>query len=110
MVSPSRPVSRVGSTIIEQNLHVAQLPPSQTNSISPRSQPDLHVYDQPRSEPRRGDQISPPTLSIESSITPTIQFDKLVGMIPEDQIMELRHLFSNHSLQHCKLVSAGSYL
>ena len=39
-----------------------------------------------------------------------IQFDRLGGMIPEDQITELRHLFSNHSLQHCKLVSAGSYL
>ena len=82
--------------------------PSQSNSLSPGSQPD--PYDQPRSEPRRGEQISPPTLSTESSITLTIKFDKLVSVIPEDQIMELRNLFSNHSLQHHKLVLAGSYL
>ena len=31
-------------------------------------------------------------------------------MISEDQIMELRNLFSNHSLQRRKLVLAESYL
>ena len=76
--------------------------------MSPGSQHD--PYDRPRSEPRRGEQISPPTLSTESSVTPTIEFDKLVGVISEGQIMELRNLYSNHSLQRRKLVSAGSYL
>ena len=41
---------------------------------------------------------------------PPIEFDKLVGVISEGQIMELRNLYSNHSLQRRKLVSAGSYL
>ena len=66
MVPPLRPVSRTGSHIIERDPHVAQLPPSQSNSLSPGSQHD--PYDRPRSEPRRGEQISPPTLSTESSV------------------------------------------
>ena len=39
-----------------------------------------------------------------------IQFNRLAGVILEDQLMELRHLVSNHSLQHHKLVTVGSYL
>ena len=105
MVPPSRPVSRTGSHIVERDPHVGQLPPSRSNSLLPGSQHD--PYDRPRSEPRRGEQISPPTLSTESSVTPTIEFDKLIS---EGQIMELRNLYSNHSLQRRKLVLAGSYL
>ena len=108
MVPPLRPVSRMGSHIIEWDPHVAQLPPSRSNSLSPGSQ--HNPYDRPRSEPRRGEQISPPTLSTESSVTLTIEFDKLVGVISKGQIMELQNLYSNHSLQHRKLVLAGSYL
>ena len=108
MVPPLRPVSRTGFQIIERDPHVAQLPPSRSNSLSPGSQHD--PYDRPRSESRRGEQISPPTLLTESSVTPTIEFDKLVGVISEGQIMELRNLYSNHSLQLHKLVLAGSYL
>ena len=68
------------------------------------------LYNWTRSEPRRGGLMSPPMLSTESSVTPTIRFDKLAELVPEDQIMDLRRLVSNHSLQRRKLVTAGSYL
>ena len=51
--------------------------PKSSNSSSPGSQPD--PYDRPRSDPRSGEQISPPTLLTESSVTLTIEFNKLVG-------------------------------
>jgi hypothetical protein len=108
LVPPLRPTSRSGSARVERDPHVAQLPPSRSNSISLGSQSDL--YDRPRSKPRGRTHVSPPTLSTESLVTPTIHFDRLVGVIPEEQLMELRHLVSNHSLQHCQLVTVGSYL
>jgi hypothetical protein len=108
LVPPSRPTSRSGSARVERDPHVAQLPPSRSNSLSLGSQADL--LDRPRSETRGITQVSPPTLSPESSITPTIHFERLIGVIPEEQVMELRRLVSNHSLQRRQLVSAGSYL
>jgi hypothetical protein len=107
LAPPSRPVSHGGSALVERDPQVAQLPLSRSQSTL-GSQSNL--YDRPRSEPRGGDGLSPPTLSTESSVTTTIQFDRLAGVIPEDQLTELRHLVSNHSLQRCKLVTAGSYL
>ena len=91
----SRASDHGGPPRAERDPHSARLPPSRSNSASIGSQVDPN--DRPPSEPRQGDQISPPTLSTESSVTPMIQFDRLEGVIPEDQIMELRHMVSNQS-------------
>jgi hypothetical protein len=47
---------------------------------------------------------------MESLMTPSIQFEQLDGMIPDSQILKLRCMVANHSLQRQKLATAGSVL
>src|ERR1700691_2926829 len=52
----------------------------------------------------------PPSMSTESSMTPSIRFERLDGVILDSHILELRRMVSNHSLQRQKLATAGSAL
>jgi len=54
--------------------------------------------------------LTPPSLLSESSVTPMVRFDNLEGIIPEAQIMSLRHLVSHHELQRQKIRTSASYL
>src|SRR3984893_5607501 len=85
-------------------------PPSRTIS---RAEGSIQFIDP---ENRRGNissgrpGLTPPSLSSESSVAQTIQFDRLGGLIPEEQIVELRQLVSFQGLQKQKLATVGSYL
>jgi hypothetical protein len=60
---------------------------------------------------RRGlPEENPKSVSTESSITPSIQFSALDGMISAEQSTELRRLVAHHALQRQKLETASSYL
>ena len=54
--------------------------------------------------------LTPPSLSSKLSVAQMIQFDRLGGLIPEEQIVELRRLVSFQGLQKQKLAAVGSYL
>src|ERR1700730_7443212 len=54
--------------------------------------------------------LTPPSLSSKLSVAQTIRFDRLGGLIPEEQIVELHRLVSFHGLQKQKLATVGSYL
>jgi len=77
-------------------------PPSRPGSANGGSN---IIHDPPRTQ-----QLSPPSLSSESSVTPNIRFDRLEGILPVEQLSELRRLISHHGLQRRKLVFAGSSL
>jgi hypothetical protein len=51
-----------------------------------------------------------PTGTDESSVEPTIQFDRLTGVIPDDVITEIRNLVSHQGLQRWKLTTAAPNL
>src|ERR1700676_5518140 len=51
---------------------------------------------------------SNPTGTDESSVEPTIRFDRLVGVIPDNVITEIRNLVSHQGLQRRKLATAAS--
>src|SRR6202790_2249817 len=51
-----------------------------------------------------------PTGTDESSIEPTIRFDRLVGVIPDNVITKIRNLVSHQGLQRRKLATAASNL
>ena len=54
--------------------------------------------------------LTPPSLSSELSVAQTIRLDRLGGLIPEEQIVELHRLVSFQGLQKQKLATVGSYL
>src|ERR1700692_179367 len=49
-----------------------------------------------------------PTGTDESSVEPTIRFDRLAGVIPDNVITEIRNLVSHQGLQRRKLATAAS--
>src|SRR6202790_2177983 len=51
-----------------------------------------------------------PTGTDESSVEPTIRFDRLAGVIPDNVITEIRNLVSHQGLQRRKLATAASNL
>jgi hypothetical protein len=51
-----------------------------------------------------------PTGTDESSVEPTIRFDRLMGVIPDNVITEIRNLVSHQGLQRRKLATAASNL
>src|SRR5882762_5263578 len=51
-----------------------------------------------------------PTGTDESSVEPTIQFNRLMGVIPNNVITEIRNLVSHQGLQRRKLATAASNL
>src|SRR6202790_5801660 len=51
-----------------------------------------------------------PTGTDESSVEPTIRFDRLTGIIPDNVITEIRNLVSHQGLQRQKLATAASNL
>jgi hypothetical protein len=77
-------------------------PPSRPGSVNGGS----HI----QHDPPCTQLTSPPSLSSKSSVTPNIQFDRLKGVLPAEQLSELRRLISHHGIQRQKLVSAGSAL
>jgi hypothetical protein len=86
-----------------------------TIMVNPRpSQSPLRVG---RSKPQtlgsttRPTQVSDnPSGTAESSVEPTIQFDRLTGVIPDNIITEIRNLVSHQGLQRRKLTTAASNL
>jgi hypothetical protein len=93
-VSPSP--HRDGRPLIPSN------PPSRPGSAKGGSH---RQHDPPRTQ-----LTTPPSLTSESSVTPNIRFDRLEGVLPTEQLSELRRLISHHGLQRRQLVSAGSAL
>ena len=59
---------------------------------------------------RAANRGNPTSISTESSITPTIRFSALDGIISTEQSIGLRRLIAHHALQRQKLTSAGSYM
>src|SRR6202050_1202784 len=71
---------------------------------------DQNCDDPTRIGPSQTSRVTPPSVSTESSVTPSIKFDRLTWIIPEEQILTLRRVVSHHSLQRQKLATAGSHI
>jgi hypothetical protein len=101
-ISPSP--RREGQPLIASN------PPSR--AVSRTGEPMRNIdYPQGSTRVRRGlPEENPKSESTESSITPTIRFSALDGIISAEQSTELRRLVAHHALQRQKLVAASSYL
>jgi hypothetical protein len=84
---PSRNVSRAEGT-------TTNVGPAQGSSVA-------------RGGAREG---NPPSVSTESSVTPTIRLAALDELLSPEQSAGIRSLISHHALQRQKLASAGSYL
>jgi hypothetical protein len=97
---PQRGRSTSGGSTIMVNPH-----PSQGPLRVGGSQPQL------LGSTTRPTQVSDnPSGTAESSVEPTIRFDRLTGVIPDNIIMEIRNLVSHQGLQRWKLAMAASNL
>jgi hypothetical protein len=85
-------------------------PPSRTTSHA-RGSTQLIDPDNRRSDISSGRPgLTPPSLTTESSVRPTVRFDALEGVLSESQILNLCHLVSHHKLQRQKIRASASYL
>ena len=105
---PSRSASRTGGS--ESQLDPTLRSPMVEYSHYPILRSDQNCDDPTRIGPSQTSRVTPPSVSTESSVTPSIKFDRLTGIIPEEHILTLRRVVSHHSLQRQKLATAGSHI
>src|ERR1700677_3864588 len=105
---PSRSASRTGG--LDSQLDPTLRSPMVEYSHYPILRSDQNHDDPTRLGPSQTSRVTPPSVSTESSVTPSIKFDRLTGIIPEEHILTLRWVVSHHSLQRQKLATAGSHI
>ena len=104
------PPNLSGTTHYSGPGYVSPSPRRDGRPLAPSNPPSRpgSAYGGSHNDPPHAQQTTPPSLSSESSVTPNIRFDRLEGVIPADQLAELRRLISHSRLQRRELISAGS--